>query len=204
MKKIIALLFTAALIPLFLSGTALPDDTCDIADQNKDGFRKADVIWVPTPAAVIDRMLQMASIKKGDVLYDLGCGDGRIVAAAAKKYGIKAWGFEIDPYLVDEARKLMKDEGVEHLATIERADIFTLDLSKASVITLYLLPELNAKLLPQLAECRPGTRIIAHDFGIPGTEPDRMVRMGGSIIYIWKTPLKGAKTRKVPGNKTGK
>ena len=155
-------------------------------------FRTPDVIWVPTPPEVIDKMLQMVSLKKGDLVYDLGCGDGRILVAAAEKYGVKAVGFELDPYLVEEARALAKERGVAHLVTIEQADIFTLDLSKATVITLYLLPQMNEKLLPQLQKCSPGTRIVAHDFGIKGTVPDQKVRVGGSDVYFWKAPLKMA------------
>lgn len=155
-------------------------------------FRTPDVIWVPTPPEVIDTMLQMVSLKKGDLVYDLGCGDGRILVAAAEKYGVKAVGYELDKYLVDEARAYAKERGVSHLVTIEQADIFTLDLSKATVITLYLLPEMNEKLLPQLQKCAFGTRIVAHDFGIKGTVPDRKVRVGGSVVYFWKTPIKMA------------
>jgi tRNA G37 N-methylase Trm5 len=105
------------------------------------------------------------------VVYDLGCGNGRIVVTAAKKYGVKAFGFDINPVRVKEAWENVKENGVENLVTIKQEDIFTLDLSQASVITLYLLPSLNVKLMPQLAKCKPGTRIVSHDFDMRGAKP---------------------------------
>ncbi len=130
-----------------------------------------DVVYVPTPQAVVDKMLEMAEVKAGDVVYDLGCGDGRIVVTAAKKYGVKAKGFDIDPQRVQEARENVQTHGVEHLVTIEQADIFTLDLTEASVVTLYLLPRLNVQLMPQLAKLRAGSRIVSHDFEMRGAKP---------------------------------
>src|SRR5438445_5763984 len=137
------LLGLAVLVPLGLSVRA--DD-----DKKGDDKKEPDVIYVPTPQAVVDKMLQMAEVKKGDVVYDLGCGDGRIVVTAAKKYGCKAVGFDIDPDRVKEARENVRKAGVGDLVTIKQEDIFKQDLSKASVVTLYLLPELNVRLIPQL------------------------------------------------------
>lgn len=133
--------------------------------------RKPDVVFVPTPQPVVEKMLELAEVKKGDVVYDLGCGDGRIVVTAAKKYGVKAVGFDIDPQRVKEARENVRTNQVGHLVTIEEADIFTLDLREATVVTLYLLPELNVRLMPQLAKLRPGSRIVSHDFGMKGAKP---------------------------------
>lgn len=133
--------------------------------------RTPDVIYVPTPQPVVDKMLDLAKPKKTDVLYDLGCGDGRIVVTAAKKYGIKAFGFDIDPERVDEARENVRKNGVEDLVTIEEKDIFTIDLSPANIVTLYLLPELNVKLIPQLEKLQPGSRVVTHDFDIEGIKP---------------------------------
>lgn len=130
-----------------------------------------DVIYVPTPQAVVDRMLELAEVKAGDVVYDLGCGDGRIVVTAAKKYGVKAIGFDIDPQRVKEARENVRAAGVEHLVRIEQQDIFTLDLREASVVTLYLLPSLNVRLMPQLARLKPGSRIVSHNFDMRGAKP---------------------------------
>jgi SAM-dependent methyltransferase len=133
--------------------------------------RKPDVVYVPTPQEVVDKMLEMAAVKKGDVVYDLGCGDGRIVVTAAKKYGVKAVGFDIDPERIKEARANVQSNHVENLVTIKQADIFTLDLREASVVTLYLLPDLNVKLMPQLARLKPGSRIVSHDFDMRGAKP---------------------------------
>jgi len=134
-------------------------------------MRQPDVIFVPTPQAVVDKMLELAEVKPGDVVYDLGCGNGRIVVTAAKKYGVKAIGFDINPVRVKESLENVRENHVENLVTIRQDDIFTLDLSEASVITLYLLPSLNVKLMPQLAKCKPGTRIVSHDFDMRGAKP---------------------------------
>jgi SAM-dependent methyltransferase len=116
-------------------------------------------------------MLELAEIKSGDVVYDLGCGDGRIVVAAAKKFGVKAIGFDIDPVRVKEAWANVRSNKVEHLVSIRQADIFTLDLREASVVALYLLPELNVRLMPQLERLKPGSRIVSHDFDMRGAKP---------------------------------
>lgn len=160
--------------------------------------REPDVIYVPTPQAVVDKMLEMAEVKSGDVVYDLGCGDGRIVVTAAKKYGVKAVGFDIDPKRVAEARENVSRNGVDHLVTIKQEDIFTLDLRAASVVTLYLLPELNVRLMPQLAKLKPGSRIVSHDFDMRGAKPVAVVKLPEGndselegtdpTIYKWVVP----------------
>jgi uncharacterized protein (TIGR03000 family) len=157
--------------------------------------RQPDVVFVPTPQEVVDKMLELAEVKRGDVVYDLGCGDGRIVVTAAKKYGVKAVGFDIDPERVRDSLENVKKNKVEDLVTIKKADIFTLDLSEASVVTLYLLPQLNVKLMPQLAKLKPGTRIVSHDFDMHGAKPLKKVeiRPNGPLerehtIYLWIVP----------------
>ncbi len=160
-------------------------------------FRSPDVIFVPTPDEVIEKMLDMAEVKKGDVVYDLGCGDGRIVVASAKR-GAKATGWDINPERVKEAVENVKKNQVEQNAKIIHDDIFTLDLSGANVITLYLLPSLNVKLIPQLEKLPPGSRIVSHDFGMEGVKPEQVEQFtctnGGShTIYLWRTPLKKEK-----------
>jgi tRNA G37 N-methylase Trm5 len=164
------------LFPIWLVAAALVASFPDHAPaQSTNGAakpaREPDVIFVPTPYAVVDKMLEMAEVKKGDVVYDLGCGDGRIVVAAAKKFGVKAYGFDINPQRVAESLENVKTNNVEKLVTIKEADIFTLDLTEASVVTLYLLPSLNVKLMPQLAKLKPGSRIVSHDFDMVGAKP---------------------------------
>jgi ribosomal protein L11 methylase PrmA len=153
-----------------------------------------DVIFVPTPPAVVAKMLELARVTKNDVVYDLGCGDGRIVVAAAK-LGCQAYGFDVDPQRIQESKENVETSGVGNLATIEQKDIFTLDLSKASVITLYLLPSLNVKLIPQLEKLKPGSRIVSHDFDMRGVTPDKVVEVVEDnghehTVYLWTTPLK--------------
>ncbi len=159
-----------------------------------------DIEYVPTPQNVVDKLLDAAKIQKTDVLYDLGCGDGRIIINAAKRFGIKAVGYDIDPKRVAESKENVKRNKVEHLVTIEQKDIFTVDLSPASVVTLYLLPELNVRLIPQLEKLKPGSRIVSHDFDMEGVEPEttwtviardhREPKNREHYVYLWKTPLK--------------
>jgi hypothetical protein len=162
--------------------------------------REPDVVFVPTPQKVVDKMLEMAEVKKEDLVYDLGCGDGRIVVTAAKKFGCRAIGYDISPKRVKESLENVKKNNVGDLVRIEQQDIFTLDLSKANVVTLYLLPSLNVKLIPQLEKLKPGSRIVSHDFDMKGVKPDKTVIIpdedddyGDHTIYLWTTPLKRQK-----------
>ncbi len=156
--------------------------------------REPDVIYVPTPQEVVDKMLAMADVRPGEIVYDLGCGDGRIPVTAAKKYGSRAWGFDINPIRVKESLENVERNNVKSLVTIKLQDIFELDLSKADVITLYLLPQLNVKLIPQLDKLKPGCRIVSHDFNMEGVRPKQEVTFtpaGGREhrIFLWETPL---------------
>jgi SAM-dependent methyltransferase len=157
--------------------------------------RKPDVLYVATPQEVVDKMLNMAKVTKDDVVYDLGCGDGRFVVTAAKKYGCRGVGYDISPRRVRESRANVRKNGVEQLVRIEQKDIFTLDLSQADVITLFLLPSLNEKLIPQLDKLKPGSRIVSHNFGMRGVMPDETVKFTSTedksqhTIYLWTTPL---------------
>ncbi|KMQ51361.1 RNA methyltransferase [Chitinispirillum alkaliphilum] len=157
--------------------------------------RTPDIHFVPTPHEVVEVMLRLADVKEDDVVYDLGCGDGRIVIAAAKKAGCRAYGFDIDPRMVDKSIENVKANNLENLVTIKEKDIFDLDLSEASVVTLYLLPDLNVRLIPQLEKLAPGSRIVSHDFNMAGVEPDvtasvRRENGGYSRVYLWTTPLR--------------
>ena len=136
-----------------------------------------DVIFVPTPQEVVDKMLELAEVKEGDVVYDLGCGDGRIPVTAAKKYGVKAVGFDVDPKRIKESNENVQKNGVGKLVTIKQEDIFKQDLSKANVVTLYLLPSLNVKLMPQLRKLKPGSRIVSHSFDMRGAKPKKVVQV---------------------------
>lgn len=152
-------------------------------------------VFVPTPHDVVLRMLQLAVVKKSDVVCDLGSGDGRILIAAAKEYGCKALGYEIDAELVSASRQTATDKGVKQLVTIERADIFTADLSQVDVVTLYLLPSQNEKLIPQLRKMKAGSRIVAHQFEIPGIKSERMISVESQEtgekhqLYLYRLPL---------------
>jgi precorrin-6B methylase 2 len=164
--------------------------------QVNQPMHKPDVIFVPTPQEVVEKMLEMAQVKKDDVVYDLGCGDGRIVVTAAKKYGCRCIGYDVDPQRIKESLENVEKNNVGNLVRIEQKDIFTLDLSTANVITLYLLPSLNVKLIPQLEKLKPGSRIVSHDFDMRGVKPDKVVEINSDsgyaehTIYLWTTPLK--------------
>jgi hypothetical protein len=152
--------------------------------------QQPDVIFVPTPQEVVEAMLQLAGVHQGDVLYDLGSGDGRIPVTAAKRYGIRAYGIDIDPRRIQEANENAAKAGVTHLVQFRREDLFKTNFKEATVVTLYLLPELNVKLRPRLlAELEPGTRIVSHQFDMGTWKPDKKVELtSGRTIYLWTIP----------------
>jgi SAM-dependent methyltransferase len=158
-------------------------------------LRAPDTHFIATPHEVVEIMIRLADVKETDVVYDLGCGDGRIVIAAAKKAGCKAYGFDLDPRMVEISKENIKKENLEAFVTIEQQDIFDLDLSNVSVVALYLFPELNVALIPQLEKMKPGSRIVAHDYGIDGVAQDvtaNVHRKDGKSykIFLYTTPLK--------------
>ena len=154
-----------------------------------------DVVYVGTPYDVVLAMLEMANISKDDIVYDLGCGDGRVVALAAKKYGCRGVGYDIDPERVRASVENVKKNGVEHLVEIIQADLFTIDLSDADVISLYLLPDINNLLLPQFEKMKPGSRLLFHEYFLDDMEIDETVHMISNednvthSIYMYTTPL---------------
>ena len=159
---------------------------------------REEIPFVPTPIEVVDKMLELAEVKKGDVIYDLGGGDGRIVIRAAKKYGARAVGIEMDSMLLEKARNDAKAAGVSHLVKFRSEDALNANISQATVVTLYMLPWFNEAMKPSFKKyLKPGARIVAHDFGIDGWKPDETVKLpefelkpGGykhqHTLYLWK------------------
>jgi len=162
------------------------------------GGRKSAVVFVEfvaTPQDVVERMLEMAGVTKDDVVYDLGCGDGRILVTAARKYGCRTVGYDLDPLRLQEARQNAVQHGVSRLVTVEREDVLKADFQEASVVMLYLGTEINARLIPQLERLRPGARIVSHDFPLGDIPPGKTVDMVSHAdgrkhtVYLWTCPL---------------
>ena len=179
--------------PMPETEVAATQDAADVAPPGADapfGPRTPDVIYVPTPETVVDAMLQLAQVGPGDVLYDLGSGDGRIPIAAARQHGIRAVGIDIDPVRIREANENAQAAGVTDLVTFREEDLFLSDISEASVVTLYLLQSLNVRLRPKLlAELKPGTRIVSHSFDMAGEwEPEETRQVDNRMIYLWRVP----------------
>jgi ribosomal protein L11 methylase PrmA len=168
---------------------ASPSQAALAQAQPKNASRAPDVIFVPTPQEVVEDMLRIANVGKGDVLYDLGSGDGRIPITAAKKYGIRAVGIDIDPERIQEANENAKKAGVTRLVTFRQQDLFKANFREATVVTLYLLPDLNVKLRPRLwAELKPGTRIVSHQFDMGDWKPAKTLESNGRTVYFWTVP----------------
>jgi ribosomal protein L11 methylase PrmA len=164
-----------------------------VAAQQAGTLRSPDVIFVPTPQEVVNAMLKVAKVGKGDIVYDLGSGDGRIPITAVRDFGaVRATGIDIDPQRISEANANAKAAGVTDRVRFLNQDLFTTNISDATVVTLYLLPSLNLKLLPKLkAELKPGTRIVSHAFDM-GTEwvPEQKLEVEGRQIFYWTIPGK--------------
>jgi hypothetical protein len=166
------------------------------AARKRSRKRRPDVIYYPTPPETVAEMLRLANIKKGDVLFDLGSGDGRIPIAAAKQFGIRAVGIEIDPKLITEAESNAREAGVADLVRFRNEDMFRIDVSEANIVTLYLSEKLNVLLRPKLLrELRPGTRVISHDFRMGDWKPEQTVRVPwGKLyrtVYLWTVQARG-------------
>ena len=195
-------LFARASLAVALVALAAVSTTAADDDKSKDEKTEPDVVFVPTPQEVVEKMLEVAKVTKNDVVYDLGCGDARIPCTAAKKYKCKSVGYDIDPERIkdSEATKAKLDKDIQKLVTIKKQDIFKVDLSDATVITLYLLPDLNVKLIPQLKKLPAGVRVVSHDFDMRGVKPDRVIKVEPEgdrqhTVYLWTTPLKFEKEK---------
>gem|GEM_PF-1471215 len=183
---------------------AAPPATTEARTAPLSATTHVDVPYWATPEPIVEVMLELAEVRATDLVYDLGCGDARILVTAAKRYGARGFGVDIDPRRVAEARGNARRNGVDHLVRIERADIFSLDLSPADVVFLYLLTRLNDRLVPQLEALRPGARIVSHEFDIPRARPTRILRVPGPpdgppetdgaastilhTLYLWRMP----------------
>ena len=165
---------------------------CAMVAAPQTAPRTPDVPFVPTPQEVVDKMLELAAVKSSDTLYDLGCGDGRIVVTAAKKFGAHATGVDINPERIQEARQNAQKAGVLKLVNFEEGDLFQADVSKASVVTLYLLPGVNLKLRPRLlTQLRQGSRIVSHSFDMGDWKATKTADVNGRTIYLWIVPARG-------------
>jgi cyclopropane fatty-acyl-phospholipid synthase-like methyltransferase len=159
--------------------------------QDSPPKRQPDVPYVPTSNTVVEAMLKLAGVKDTDVVYDLGCGDGRIVIMAAKQHGAHGVGIDINPERIQEARANAKQAGVENLAKFEENDLFAADIHSATVVALYLLPNLNLKLRPKLfSDLKPGTRVVSHSFTMGDWKPEKQESVDGATIYLWTIPAK--------------
>ncbi|AFY92699.1 SAM-dependent methyltransferase [Chamaesiphon minutus] len=192
----LATIISLSLLGAGCSTTSTTSDRTETADApaapgvaQAPTLRSPDVVYVPTPQAVVDRMLAIAKVNSKDVLYDLGSGDGRIPITAAQKFGIRATGIDINPERIKEANTNAQTAGVTDRVRFLNQDLFQSKFSDATVVTLYLLPELNVKLRPQLfAQLKPGTRIVSHAFDMGDWKPDRTEQVGTSTIYFWTVP----------------
>jgi SAM-dependent methyltransferase len=163
--------------------------------------RTPDVVYVGTPYDVVSKMIKLAGVRKQDVVFDLGCGDGRMIVLAAQKYGCRGTGYDIDPEQIAAALANVKRSGVAHLVTIGRRDIFGVDFRNADVLLLYLHSELYQKLLPKFEKLKPGSRLVSHDFAIPGIEADAVIRVVSNednvrhSMFMYTTPFRPASNK---------
>ena len=182
--RFVALGLAAALL-------AAPSVASAQATATQTPTRRPDVIYVPTPEEVVEAMLQVAKVTKNDIVYDLGTGDGRIPVTAAKKYGARGVGIDIDPQRIKEANENVTKNGVGDRVRIIQGDLFEANISEATVVTLYLLPSLNQKLIPKLTkELKPGTRIVSHAFDMGDWKPEQELDVNGRKVYFWTLPKK--------------
>lgn len=179
---------TFALVFALIAAVAAPSSAQQAAPAP---LRSPDVIFVPTPQEVVDAMLKLAKVSASDVVYDLGSGDGRIPITAARTYGARGVGIDIDPQRIREATENLKSSGQGDKVRFLNQDLFTTNISEATVVTLYLLPSLNLKLIPKLnAELKPGTRVVSHAFDMGDAKPEQTQNVNGRTIYFWTIPIR--------------
>lgn len=176
--------------PTLTGQTEAPVTTTTTQPQERPG----DVPYVPTPQPVVDAMLKVAKVNKNDVIYDLGSGDGRIVITAAQKYGARGVGIDINPERIQEANANAQKAGVTDQVQFRQQDLFKTDFSEATVVTMYLLPEVNLRLREQILKLKPGTRIVSHAFDMGEWEPKQTLQVDGKTVYYWEVP------KEVPAN----
>jgi len=158
-------------------------------EPKKKRTKTPDVIYVPTPQEVVDKMLELVEVKKDDIVYDLGCGDGRIVITAAQKFHARGVGIDINPERIQEAEENARKAGVTDRVRFVKGDLFEADIKEATVVTLYLLSDVNLRLRPRLLkELKPGTRIVSHSFDMGDWKPDKKAEVNGRRIYLWIVP----------------
>jgi len=191
-SRTLALVGSVLLVPIAFISIAVA--------QSKQPARAPDVPYLPTTEPAVQAMLKLAGVKSSDVVYDLGCGDGRIVVAAAKDFGARAVGIDINPERIAEARANAKKAGVEDRVRFEEADLFTADIHDATVVTLFLLSSVNQRLRPKLqAELQPGTRVVSNTFDMGDWKPDREFTVEGvdegayfsRKLFLWTIPPRG-------------
>lgn len=176
----------------FLPAAILLVASCSYIEDITKDWTNGEASFIPTPAEVVDRMLEIAQVTAGDVVYDLGSGDGRIVIRAAKKYGARGVGIEIDPKLVEHSRQEARKQGVDHLVEFRAGDIRKTDISQSTVVTLYLTADMNLELKPTFErQLKPGTRVVSHDHAMNGWTPLRVETLAGTWyhdhrIYLWE------------------
>jgi SAM-dependent methyltransferase len=185
------LVVAAALTALVLAAPACHRSTT----AGERSSRTPDVVFVPTPDEVVKEMMDLAKVKPGDVVYDLGCGDGRLVIAAAKRGAAKAVGVDIDPDRIREAWANAREQGVADKVAFIEGDLFEMDFSDADVVTLYLLPDLNLKLRPKLLALKPGTRIVSHAFDMGDWKPEITQVVDGRDVFAWTVPDRGQRVQ---------
>jgi SAM-dependent methyltransferase len=177
---------------VFASVQADPREDCVRTYKPETGQAGKDVVWVPTNDGLVERMLTMAKVGSSDLVYDLGAGDGKIAIAAARKFGARAVGVEYNPDMAKLAQCMARAEGVSDRVRIVQGDIFETDFSDATVVTLYLLPELNLRLRPTILKMKPGTRVVSHSFLMDDWEPDERSMTDDGQAYLWIVPAQVA------------